>query len=167
MKIVYSKDCREYITPIVREVHLVERIISEALIFKSVIYPFKSPFLQSALNEVRHARMFGGDCLRLIVDSDPRTKVYFNPSEYGACYKEEIPSHFLEQDELGVLQDLKSNLRTSLYTILDTELMLFNDVGDSLTKYLSEFLLYHNEFKVHIKKADQNLSLRLGEIYNG
>ena len=149
-----------------KDAHMIERTISESQNFKGERFPFKSPLLQSAFNEVRYARMFGGDCLRMIIHREnPHTNARFNPADYGAIFDGELHNLIVEGDELALIQDLKTNLRITLYALFDNEAQMMIDIQESLTQYLSEFIFYLDQFKAHLKKADQNLGLRLGEIY--
>lgn len=147
-----------------KQINMVERMISEAPSFKGERFPYTSPFVQSALNEARYARMFCGDCLRMVINREnPRTNLRFNPSDYGAVFSDNLPPSLLELGESILIQTLKEGFRQNLYTLFDCESSLMNDVAYYLP-HLTEFQFYYNQCKASLKKADQNLGLRIGEI---
>jgi hypothetical protein len=145
--------------------HLVERILLEAPAFKGEKFPYKSPTIQMAFNEVRFARMFGGDCLRLLVNGEKsRSSIRFIPADYDATYIGEIDSRILQSDEMTLIQDLKTNLRDILYDVIDNSRLIETDAEIS-TCSTDELLFYRTQFAAHLKRADQLLGLRIGELY--
>ncbi len=134
------------------------------------------PTVQIALSQVRIARMYGGDCLRMFVNAnDPRSAVRFDPAEHGARHIE--PIDFDGATEIIIIQTLKKELRSILYQLLDNVTIALEAnslfchscgmiVYDESPNYLDEFFCYRNEFIRHLKEADQLLGLRIGEIYN-
>lgn len=150
-----------------KDTHMVERVLSESMAFKGRVLPLKSQLLQSAINEVRYARMFGGDCIRMIVNRElPRSNVRFDPAAHDAVYNDDLHKLIANGDELALVQDLKAILRDTLYALFDdTQPVLGSSISLLTTNQYSEYCFYLEQFKVHLKKADQNLGLRLGEIH--
>jgi hypothetical protein len=152
-------------------------------IFKGDKFPFKSPLLQTAYNELRTARMFSDDVLRMQVsiveDRDPRQREFFNVREYGGRFDEDFMTTASFPPELDVIKDLKSQLRSLLYRVYEIEV----ERGDTFYSYepdrdeekmplmlLSslhkELMEYFEQWRMSLKKADQQLGLRLEEIFS-
>jgi len=145
--------------------HLVERILTEVPAFKGEKFPYKSPTVQMAFNEVRFARMFGGDCLRLLVNGEKsRSNIRFVPADYDATYAGEIDNRIVQADEMTLIQDLKTNLRDILYDFIDNSRLIEKD-AEMATCSTDELLFYRAQFAAHLKRADQLLGLRIGELY--
>lgn len=145
--------------------HLLERILAEAPNFKGDKFPYKSPTVQMAFNEVRFARMFGGDCLRLLINGDKsRSNIRFVPADHDATYVGDIDPQIVQCDEMTIIQDLKTNLRDILYELIDNSQLIENDAEIS-TCSTDELLFYRTQFAAHLKRADQLLGLRIGELY--
>jgi hypothetical protein len=147
-----------------QKAHMVERILQEATAFKGSVLPFNSANIQTAYNEARYARMFGGDCLRLLIQGhEARSNKRFVPAEYGATFDTNpIPKLLEMADEMSLISDLKLNLRLVLYDVLD-----FEEYLSAHSYNVNEFFMYKTAFAMHLKQADQNLGLRLGELRGG
>ena len=156
---------KEKLATITRSIHQYERILRESAIFQGQVTPFKSPKLQIAFNELQTARMFAGDCLRLVVlEKDWRLATRFIPKEHGGTWEQEIDlpmppaaeNHDPKQVEQQNIFWLKEQLREVFYQSID----LINN-----TPHLPcEFWFYNEQTSVSLKKADQQLGLRIGEL---
>ena len=164
-------DLKTHFADFTRNTHLIELIIKQSGAFQSQKYInmgdvndyefFKSASLQMAYNDIRRARMFGGDCLRLIVlEDEDRT---FIPSDYGATYDKNLWIEItFQRDEKILIKEIKNLLQE-----------IFNKAVDKshITMQYLPFDTFQNEFKLcqqgflfNLKTADQNLGLRLGEL---
>lgn len=147
---------------VTKDIHKMELIAKGSEAFKSYNFPFKSPRLQVAVNEIEKARMCAGDCLRLIIlGEDARFSKRFIPSEHGATCTDDLNAFMRNPSEKEVILDLKSNLRDILYRVLDAKVNAHVFLLDCSP---AEFDLYCTMLKTALKSADQQLGLRLGEL---
>ena len=160
------QEVRERIAELTSEIHKMERIAKNVTAFEGTNFPVKSPKLQIAINEIETARMCVGDLLRLIVlDDKARYPTRFIPADYGATCTEDLTNIVVNSDEKQVIGDMKSNLRDLLYQLLDFHTSLAVQMALGKQKFsLNEYNLYCQMAYVALKKADQQLGLRLGEI---
>jgi hypothetical protein len=125
-------------------------------VFVDKIGLFKSPVIVLATNEIRFARMFAGDCVRLLVNGSQARITKFDT--VSLRYTGAITQ--LESEKDAIIR-LKGLLRKSLYKALR---MFDLSVVASTGCEIDEFLLYHSQLLAHLKRCDQCLGLRLGEI---
>ena len=152
-----------------KDTHRIERILAESAVFKGEKFPFTSPRVQQAYNEIVNARMFGGDCLRLLLlGIEARENVRFIPSEHGATHTGDIIKDFSSENytEIDLIMLLKAEIRTVFYGSLHAINYAWTErMGTRADISLSlEMSLYQNQLSVALKKADQQLGLRIGEM---
>lgn len=162
------------ISELIRETHFVEVEMKKALWVEANKFPFASPTLQVAYNEIRRARMYGEDCLRMLANADdPRIKTPFD--EHGATYNGKMQVY--ANDEADLIEQFRNLLSSTLHDVLDNKdvvveaIRLWSPTHDvmQLTQtenYLEEFMLYRTGFIQSLKQAHQALGLRLDELQN-
>lgn len=169
-------DFTSKIADLTKSIHRFERILKENVIFKGQMTPFKSAKLQMSFNELQTARMFAGDCLRLVVlGADWRKEQRFVPMEHGGTWDGNV--EIFSEAELGshedknnleriCINDLKKQLRHVFYSEMDGFEIQYPDglEKDLTTKWSTEFFMYYQNAVLCLKKADQQLGLRLGEL---
>lgn len=136
-------------------IHSYERALAELPCFRGVDSPFRSPVLQLSHSEIRFARLFAGDCVRLLVGGANARVAKFNAKSL----------HFVGvvtpmESEKEAIVRLKMKLRDCLYKVID----LSSYIVESSDCSLNEFHLYRFQLLAHLKRCDQALGLRLGEI---
>jgi hypothetical protein len=147
------------------QVDYIERMMSNAEAFKGDKSPFKSPLLQSAYNEIRSARMFGIDCLRLLIwKNDARSNQLYS-TQLNQLTLSDAPCGFEESLLLMVM--VESIKRQVIYPLIDSE--LYKESPDSLKityglGYWDELKAYRDMFLMSLKKGSQYLELRLKEL---
>lgn len=146
----------ESFSQLTRCIHSYERAINELSCFTGVGFPFKSPVLQLSYNEIRFARMFSGDCVRLLVNgaNARTTKFDATPLRYTGAITQ------LESEKDAIIR-LKGLLRKSLYKVLNLPNYELIELAGCDS---GEFWMYHSQLLAHLKRCDQCLGLRLGEI---
>jgi hypothetical protein len=164
-------------------IHCMERFLETSEHFKGKLQPFKSATLQISFNEMRYARMFAGDCLRLLIlDKDARERnVRFIPANHGAVCDNESLAVFVKELSIKKVDKTESDILGKEPTELELELAQINEFKafmrnlyyDYLDAHYSAFAAeLHNEFngykqnmETSLKKSDMNLGLRLNELY--
>jgi len=172
-----NKDFQQKIADLCKSIHRLERILKETEIFKGQLTPFKSPKLQIAFNEIQSAHMFAGDCLRLLVlDIDWQNDQRFIPSEHGGTWEQDTGLWSLDMlKNFSTLED-KSKEKVALLEIKMQIRRVFYETGDLLINAVSldivcnanfsiwEWEIYSKQLLIALKKADQQLGFRLGEL---
>jgi hypothetical protein len=148
------KELLESFTQLTRCIHSYERAINELPVFSDKAGLFKSSVIVLAANEIRFARMFSGDCVRLLVNGSQARIAKFDAESLR--WTQPITQIAVERD--AILR-LKVKLRESIYKALG---MFDVAIVASTGCEVDEFLLYHGQLLAHLKRCDQCLGLRLG-----
>jgi hypothetical protein len=143
-------------TQLTRCIHSYERAINELPAFVNSQGLFKSSVIVLAANEIRFARMFAGDCVRLLINGKKARIAKFDSEPLR--WVQPVTQISVEKDAIF---RLKLKLRESLYEALEMHSMAtIASAGCDMT----EFESYHRQLLAHLKRCDQCLGLRLGEI---
>ena len=133
-------------------------------------------FFRQTIIEVQMARMYGGDCLRLMLLGDKAHGMErFVPADHGATWEGDLVGVGLDtivfQDMMREnIMELKLELRAILYEVLEYPLIVTGYVDSmpvlmkSSYRNTEELELYRTAFMMHLKQTDQQLGLCLGVL---
>ncbi len=161
-----ENNIKQDIMRIVKSIYRIEMLMGFLSVFEKNLNNgegFTHTSLNYAYKEILQARMFGVEVVRvLILGNDVRSDKRFIPKDHGLTFDGQFSLEELKMSEWELIQVFKKELRSLFYELIDCNSHLASDLTPNI---YNEYLLYFSQLTVHLKQADQWLSIRLGKIY--